>query len=60
MTKKKSPFSTRTPTLCKDRDYAYVNLKGKKIQMGRWGSPEADAKFRQLQIQVLRRTKESE
>ena len=53
MTKKKSPFSTRTPTLCKDRDYAYVNLKGKKIQMGRWGSPEADAKFRQLQIQVL-------
>jgi integrase len=39
--------------MCQDRDYACVYLKGKKIQLGRWGSPEADDKFRQLQIQVL-------
>jgi integrase len=39
--------------MCQDRDYACVYLKGKKIQLGRWGSSEADDKFRQLQIQVF-------
>ena len=52
MTKKRPQISTPTLRMSKDRDYACTYLKGKKIQLGRWGSPEADAKFRQLQIQV--------
>jgi integrase len=53
MTKKKPQISTPTLRMRQDRDYACTYLKGKKIQLGRWGSPEADVKFRQLQIQVL-------
>ena len=53
MTKKKLQNTVRTLQMRQDRDYACVYLKVKKIQLGRWGSPEADAKFRQLQIQVL-------
>jgi integrase len=53
MTTKKSQNSVRNLQLRKDRDYACAYLKGKKIMLGRWGTPEADANFRQLQIQVL-------
>ena len=37
----------------KDRDYDCVYVKGKKIMLGKSGSPEAQEKFRRLQIQVL-------
>jgi integrase len=45
--------SVRTLQIRKDRDYACTYLNGKKIMLGRWGTPEADARFRQLQIQIL-------
>jgi hypothetical protein len=45
MTAKKPQNPTRTLKLCQDRDYAYVNLKGKKITRGRWGSLQSGNKF---------------
>ena len=45
--------SCRVLTIRRDGDYACVYLNKKKIRLGRYGSPEADAKFRQLQIQIL-------
>jgi len=53
VTKKKSQHSIHPLQIHKDRDYARTYLKGKKIMLGRWGTPEVDAKFRQLQIQIL-------
>ena len=47
---KKSP---RIPKLCRDRDYACVYLNKQKIILGHYGSPEAEAAYRQIQIQIL-------
>ena len=47
---------TQSPKILKvrqDRQYDCVYLNGKKIILGRSGTPEADAAFRKLQIQVL-------
>ena len=53
MTKKKSTQKPRILQVRKDRGYDCVYLNGKKIILGRSGTPEAEAAFRQLQIQVL-------
>ena len=53
MTKKKSAQSPRILQVRKDREYDCVYLNGKKINLGRTGTPEAETAFRQLQIQVL-------
>ena len=53
MTKKKSTQSPRILQVRKDRDYDCVYLNREKIILGRTGTPEAEAAFRQLQIQVL-------
>ena len=37
------------PRVRKDRDYAYIRLDGRKIQLGKWNSPEAEKAYRQLQ-----------
>ena len=50
---KSTSKSTRILQIRQDRDYACVYLGGKKVMLGRYGTPEADAAFRQLQIQVL-------
>jgi integrase len=53
MNKKSVSKSPRILQIRKDRDYDCVYVKGKKIMLGRSGTPEAEAAFRQLQIQVL-------
>jgi len=53
MTKKNVSQSPRILKIRQDRGYDCVYLGGKKIMLGRTGSPEADAAFRQLQIQAL-------
>jgi len=52
MSKKCSPKSPILP-IRQDRDYDCVYVKGKKIMLGRTGTPEAEAAYRQLQIQVF-------
>ena len=49
MTKKKSSKSPRTLKICKDRDYDCVYVNGKKIMLGRSGTPEANAAYLDLQ-----------
>ena len=53
MNKKNVTKPARILQVKQDRDYDCVYLHGKKIILGRTGTPEADAAFRQLQIQVL-------
>ena len=53
MNRKHSPTSTRILKVCTDGAYDCVYLHKKRIRLGRTGSPEAEANFRQLQIQVL-------
>ena len=50
---KSTSKSPRILKISRDRDYACVYLNGGKVMLGRYGTPEADAAFRQLQIQVL-------
>ena len=52
---KKNVFpSTRTLRVSQDKGYACVYLDGKRIMLGaRYGTPEAEEAFRQLQIKVL-------
>jgi len=45
--------STRILQVRQDRDYDCVYVNGKKIMLGRSGTPEAAEALRQLQIQVL-------
>jgi integrase len=45
--------SPKLPKVRKDRDYDCVYVKGKKIMLGKSGSPEAEAAYRQIQIQIL-------
>ena len=53
MTPKIVSKSPRILKVCQDRDYDCVYLHGKKIMLGKSGTPEAEAAYRQLQIQVL-------
>jgi len=53
MIKKNSPKSPRIFQVRKDGAYDCVYVNSKKIRLGRTGTPEADANFRKLQIQVL-------
>jgi len=56
MNSKNTPNPSQSPLMLKirkDRDYDCVYVKGKKIMLGKSGSPEAQEKFRRLQIQVL-------
>ena len=39
------------PQIRQDRDYAYVRLNGRKKQLGKWGTPEAEKAYRQI-VQV--------
>ena len=43
----------KLPKIRKDRNYDCVYIRGKKIMLGRSGSPEADTAYRQLQVQIL-------
>ena len=36
------------PQMRRDREYAYVRLNGRKIQLGKWGMPEAEKAYRQI------------
>ena len=51
--KKAEKNSHRILKVCKDRDYDCVYLNKKKIILGRSGTPEAEAAFVKLQVQVL-------
>ena len=53
MNKKHSPKSPRILQIRRDGAYDCVYLHGKKIRLGRTGTPEADDNFRKIQIQVL-------
>ena len=54
MNKKNALQSTRNLKISQDHGYACVYLNGKRITLGaRYGTPEADEAFRQLQIRVL-------
>ena len=53
MNKKTSKTPPRILQIRKDRDYDCVYIGKKKIMLGRTGTPEAEAAFRQIQIQVL-------
>ena len=53
MSKKHTSQSPRILQVRKDRNYDCVYVKGKKIMLGKSGSPEAEAAFRQLQVKVL-------
>ena len=53
MPKKNVSNSPRILQIRQDRDYDCVYIGKRKIMLGRTGSPEAEAKFRQLQIQAL-------
>ena len=39
---------TRAPRMCRDRRQAYVKIEGQRIQLGRWGSPEAQEAYDRL------------
>jgi len=53
MKQKSSSKSPRILQVRRDRDDDCVYVQGKKIMLGRTGTPEAEAAYRQLQIQVL-------
>ena len=54
MNKKNVIHSSRNLQIRQDKGYACVYLNGEKIMLGaRFGTPEADDAFRQLQIKVL-------
>jgi len=53
MSKKHTSKSPKILKVRQDRNYDCVYLKGKKIILGRTGTPEAEAAYRQLQIRVL-------
>ena len=53
MNKKNVSKPVKLPKVRQDRDYDCVYVKGKKIMLGRTGSPEAETAYRQLQIQIL-------
>ena len=54
MSKKNLIQSTRNLQIRQDKGYACVYLNREKIMLGaRYGTPEADEAFRQLQIKVL-------
>jgi integrase len=53
MSQKNVTKSPRILQVHKDRDYDCVYVGRQKIMLGKSGSPEAEAKFRRLQIQVL-------
>ena len=36
------------PQIRQDREYAYVRLNGRKVQLGKWGTPEADKAYRRV------------
>ena len=36
------------PQMRKGRGYAYVRLNGRKIQLGGWGTPEAEKAYRRI------------
>jgi len=36
------------PQVRQDREYAYVRLNGRKIQLGKWGTPEAEKAYRRI------------
>ena len=42
------PKSSPIPPIRKDRDYAYVRLAGRKIMLGKWGSPEAEKAYHRV------------
>jgi hypothetical protein len=50
MSRKNVSKSTKIPKIRQDRDYDCVYVKGKKIMLGRTGTQEAEAAYRQLQI----------
>jgi integrase len=53
MSKKTSNKPPRILKIRQDRDYDCVYIGKKKIMLGRTGSPEAEAAYRQIQVQVL-------
>jgi len=53
MSKKNVSKPTKLPKIRKDRDYDCVYVKGKKVMLGRSGTPEAETAYRQLQVQIL-------
>jgi integrase len=53
MSRKTSNKPPRILKVRQDRDYDCVYIGKKKIMLGRTGTPEADAAFRKLQIQIL-------
>jgi integrase len=53
MNRKSSPKPPRILQVRKDGAYDCVYVNKKKIRLGRTGTPEAEAAFRQIQIQVL-------
>ena len=53
MSKKHTSQSPRILQVRKDRNYDCVYVKGKKIMLGKSGSPEAEAAYRQLQVKIL-------
>ena len=53
MKTKNSAQSPRILQIRKDRSYDCVYLNGKKIILGRTGTPEAEEAYRKLQIQVI-------
>ena len=53
MNKKNVSKSPRILQVRQDREYDCVYVNGKKIMLGRTGTPEAETAYRQLQIQVF-------
>ena len=53
MNKRNVSKPARIPQIRRDRDYDCVYVKGKKIMLGRTGTPEAEVAYRQLQVQIL-------
>jgi hypothetical protein len=53
MNKKTSKSPPRILKIRKDREYDCVYIGKQKVMLGRSGTPEAEAAYRQLQIQVL-------
>ena len=39
---------TSIPQIRRDRDYAYVRLHGRKIQLGKWDTPEVEKAYRRI------------
>ena len=35
----------KVPEIKKDRDYAYVRIKGRKFSLGKWGTPESEQAY---------------